>query len=221
MTTDALRNVDYPMGRTSRIYGRSESKTLSSVVAERTRSDQFNSSSPVALAMRAVTPAGSGPNLIVVTSRAFRLGVDCGPSRRAADSPSSQEQARGKKHSLAGLHDEEQAAVLRDRMMLHLFGKAAVLNFPTRKLKPASSDQLQRELREQRSASRYRGVSQQVVAQRQTWSVQIVVRQKMHFLGRYGTERQTAIAYDRAASYYLGDKAKLNLPAASRRLPPR
>lgn len=73
-------------------------------------------------------------------------------------------QVRGKRYSIAGLHDEEQAAVLRDRLMLHLLGKRAVLNFPTRRLKPASYDQLQRELRGARSGSKYRGVSPQIVA---------------------------------------------------------
>jgi hypothetical protein len=102
--------------------------------------------------------------------------------------------ARGKKYGIGGLHDEEQAAVLRDRFALHLFGKGVALNFPTRKLKPASYDQLQRELRELRSGSRYRGVSPQIVAQRRTWSAQIGTGRKMLFLARYATERQAAIA---------------------------
>lgn len=129
-------------------------------------------------------------------------------------------QVRRKRYSIAGLYDEEEAAVLRDRLMLHLLGKAAILNFPTRKLKPASYDELQAELRAIRSASRYRGVAPQIVAQRQTWSAQIVIRKRTHFLGRYPTEREAAIAYDRAARHYLGDDAKLNLRTASRRLKP-
>jgi len=59
-----------------------------------------------------------------------------------------------------------------------------------------------------------------MVAQRQTWSAQLGTGHKMHFLGRYETERQAAIAYDRAARHYLGDEAKLNLAATSRRLKP-
>jgi hypothetical protein len=129
-------------------------------------------------------------------------------------------QARGRQYSISGLYDEEQAAVLRDRLMLHLVGKRAVLNFPTRNLKAASYDQLQRELREQRFASRFRGVSPQMVAQRQTWAAHFVISRKSQFLGRYSTERQAAIAYDRAARHYAGASAKLNLPAASQRLAP-
>jgi hypothetical protein len=129
-------------------------------------------------------------------------------------------QARGRRYSIFGLYDEEQAAVLRDRLMLHVVGKRAVLNFPTRKLKAASYDQLQRELREQRFASRYRGVSPQMVAQRQTWAAHFVISRKSQFLGRYATERQAAIAYDRAARHYVGASAKLNLPALSQRLAP-
>jgi hypothetical protein len=121
---------------------------------------------------------------------------------------------------MAGLHDEEQAAVLRDRLMLHLVGKSAILNFPNRKLKPASYDEIQRELRELRSASRFRGVARDVNAGQFSWSAQIVIRRRQRFLGRYATERQAAIAYDRAALHYLGTKAKLNLPAVSRRLTP-
>lgn len=121
-------------------------------------------------------------------------------------------QVKGKQFAIAGLHDEEQAATIRDRLMLHLRGKAAVLNFPKRKLKPASYAQLQRELREARFASKHRGVSPQTVAKRQTWSAQIIVRPKTYFLGRYETERKAALAYDRAARYYLGPSAKLNLP---------
>lgn len=129
-------------------------------------------------------------------------------------------QAHRRKYSIAGLKDEEQAAVLRDRLMLYLLGKAVPLNFPGRKLKPASFEQLQLELRVARSASRYRGVSPQTVGERETWSAQIIVKRKGHFLGRYATERQAAVAYDRAAIHYLGARAKLNLPAASRRLGP-
>jgi len=129
-------------------------------------------------------------------------------------------QAQGKRYGIAGLYDEEQAAIMRDRLVLHLFGKNAVLNFPNLNLKAASYEQLQRELREVRSSSRYRGVSPQKVAQRQTWSAQIGVDHKMHFLGRYPTEREAAIAYDRAARHYLGNGAKLNLPALARRFTP-
>jgi len=128
--------------------------------------------------------------------------------------------ARGRSYGIAGLYNEEQAAVLRDRLALHLLGKGAVLNFPGRKLKAASYEQIQRELREARSASRYRGVAPRVVAQRDTWSAQIVIRQRGHFLGRYDTERQAAIAYDRAARHYLGRRARLNLPALARRYVP-
>jgi hypothetical protein len=129
-------------------------------------------------------------------------------------------QARGKKFDIAWLYDEEEAAAFRDRLMLHLAGKTAVLNFPERKLKPASFDQLQRELRKARFASKYKGVSPQVVAQRQTWAAHIIVRQKTCFLGRYNTERRAALAYDRAAQYYFGAAAKLNLPATSTRHAP-
>jgi hypothetical protein len=129
-------------------------------------------------------------------------------------------QVRGTRYEIGGLHDEEQAAVFRDRLILHLVGKSAVLNFPSRRLKPASYDQIQSELREARFASKYRGVSPQTVAQRETWSAHIIVKRKQHFLGRYATEREAAIAYDRAARHYLGVAAKLNLPSASRRLEP-
>lgn len=127
-------------------------------------------------------------------------------------------QAHGKRYNVAGLDNEEKAAILRDRLMLYLVGKSAPLNFPTRKLKPVSFEQLQLELRRARSASRYRGVWPQTVGERDTWSAQIIIKRKGHFLGRYATERQAAVAYDRAAIHYLGARAKLNLPAASRRL---
>ncbi|HXK20292.1 MAG TPA: hypothetical protein VNG33_20925, partial [Polyangiaceae bacterium] len=47
-----------------------------------------------------------------------------------------------------------------------------------------------------------------------------MIGRKAHFLGRYATERGAAIAYDRAARHYLGDGAKLNLPAVAQRHAP-
>jgi AP2-like factor (ANT lineage) len=128
--------------------------------------------------------------------------------------------AKGRKYDFTGFADEESAAVVRDRLALHLLGKAATLNFPTRRLKPASFAQLQLELREQRTASRYRGVSYDAGVQRSKWSAEIVIDYTGVFLGRYQTERAAALAYDRAALYYLGKRAKLNLPRASAGLGP-
>jgi hypothetical protein len=129
-------------------------------------------------------------------------------------------QHRGKRYALTSFREEEAAAVARDRLALHLWGKAAQLNFPKRRLKATSFEQLQSELREQRTASKYRGVSYDPNVQRFAWAAAITLDYEAVFLGRYATERDAAVAYDRAALYYLGTRAKLNLPKVSRAMKP-
>jgi hypothetical protein len=128
--------------------------------------------------------------------------------------------ASGRKYSLDSLRDEESAAIARDRLALHLWGKAAQLNFPKRKLKSASYAQLQLELREQRTASKYRGVTFDSNVQRFQWAAEITLDYEKVFLGRFATERDAAIAYDRAALRYLDRRAKPNLPKVSRAMGP-
>jgi hypothetical protein len=79
------------------------------------------------------------------------------------------------RYSIIGVADEGQAAILRDRLALHLFGRGATLNFPGKRLKPASYEQVQRELRGVRSTSGYRGVAQDPKALRFAWCAQITI----------------------------------------------
>lgn len=128
--------------------------------------------------------------------------------------------AKGRRYNFTGIAEEEAAAVVRDRLALYLLGQGAPLNFPKRRLKPASFADLQSELRAMRTASKYRGVAHDSTVQRFKWTAQIMLDGESVFLGRFPTEEAAALAYDRAARRYLGKKAKLNLAAVSLKLSP-
>lgn len=61
-------------------------------------------------------------------------------------------------------------------------------------------------------ASKYKGVSRT----HGRWQAQIGVNYEIKFLGCFDTPEEAAKAYDKAALWYHGDKAKLNFPGEQR-----
>lgn len=107
--------------------------------------------------------------------------------------------------------DEEKAAVARDRLWLHLGADPDLLNFPGRKLEPASLDQLRAEVHEsfkEGTSSQYTGVYFSKKAG--NWLAYITVDGRRHTLGTFQSEIEAAKAYDEAARRLGAKRAKLN-----------
>lgn len=116
---------------------------------------------------------------------------------------------------------EREAAIARDRAALH-YKRGARLNFPKMKLKPATADELLRETRAKRNettSSRFTGSYYNAAVPGRPWAVQLDVDGEIHFLGNWESEKDAAIAYDRAHLYF-GRTAPPNLPRESSRLGP-
>jgi hypothetical protein len=134
---------------------------------------------------------------------------------------------KGKRIRIAAFDDGEDAAVACDRVARHLFGREALLNFPDRKLRPASIDQIRAQAwrrSKDRTASTFTGVYPSGTKGTQRWVARIRhprnPRPSRLSLGYWATEREAALAHDRAALHYFGLEAHLNLPALAAKLGP-
>ncbi len=108
---------------------------------------------------------------------------------------------------------EASAAVAYDRYVKHLGGSRALLNFPRRKSRPASLEQLRMERRGETRTSKYRGVYFRPGDLKRPWFASIAVDDKSGlYLGDWATEAEAGLACDRAARFYVGKKARLNFP---------
>lgn len=138
-----------------------------------------------------------------------------------------------RKHQLrvAAFDHEEDAAVARDRVVLWAFDRdGLLLNFPERKLRPASIDEIReraRRLLKRKATSRFIGVHLQVHGappRRKAWGASLrcarTGTRSLLRLGHWPTEVEAALAYDRAVLHYVGGDARLNLPARARGLGP-
>lgn len=119
-------------------------------------------------------------------------------------------------HQVAGFASVEEAAVGRDRLLLHANAAAdrARLNFPRRRLSPASVEELRRELWSSVKAattSKYRGVYWST-RNGGRWIATISVKDRIIGLGQYRDEEQAARAYDRAARELRSAQTRLNFP---------
>jgi hypothetical protein len=110
---------------------------------------------------------------------------------------------------------EEDAARAYDYAAWRAHGTSAILNFTTPPTEPPAP--LRRRRTPQPKISKYRGVAR--VKQGDSFTGQLIVDGKLHYLGNWPKERQAAIAYDRAVLHFGLDHA-LNLPATSRPLGP-
>lgn len=130
--------------------------------------------------------------------------------------------SEGKTHSVGTFDNPRDAAVARDRAARYLLGYAAPMNFPELDLEPASPLELKKERQRilgSEKSSTYRGVALGKSSEK-PWVAHIRVGGRLHALGSWQSEREAAIAYDRAALHFLGDAAVPNIPRVSRRLGP-
>lgn len=112
-----------------------------------------------------------------------------------------------------GYESAKDAAVARDRAWRQYGGDPTWLNFPKRRPKPATIEQLRAETRavfKARTSSQYRGVSWSKQAEK--WRAGIVHKRRTTYLGSFDDEELAALAYDKAARRLHGDRAKLNFP---------
>lgn len=121
---------------------------------------------------------------------------------------------------LGTFRTEEEAACAYDRVARKVLGPKAILNFPG---DPSSTDvgTLRREARaswKEGRSSGFLGVSLDPARDDRPWVASIAIDYRTLILGRYTTERDAAVAHDRAALHYFGSNAKLNFPARRRSL---
>jgi len=151
--------------------------------------------------------------------RAEDAAVACsswGPERDSTN-PSS----RGSS-AVSRWRSEIEAAEAYDRVARHERGARAMLNFPDRQLVPTSLKAMKKEMlqrRKSQTASRYVGV---IFNEGLSfpWAANLNRHGRSLLLGSYLTEREAAIAYDRAMLHEWGPNATLNFPTVSRRLGP-
>lgn len=128
-----------------------------------------------------------------------------------------------KRRYIARYLNEEDAARAHDRAALELLGPGARLNFPKERLKPASIETLRKEAAARlpvRGMSALHGVRKAPRAGSLCWVATITVGYDAVYLGAWRTEREAALAHDRAALHFPGPRRQLNFPATARKLGP-
>ena len=123
---------------------------------------------------------------------------------------------RGRLVYLGSWPTEREAAEACDRAVLFFGADKSRLNFPNRRLAPLDPVELRRlahaDVKATKS-SRYRGVVFAADYGRRAWIAQIgAVGPSARHLGTWASEEEAARAYDRAARYYLGPRARVNFP---------
>lgn len=119
---------------------------------------------------------------------------------------------KGKKAvQIAQFDDAEAAAIAYDRVALAWFGHDIERNFPQKRLRPASVEEMRewaRQLWKLSKASMYRGVT--IDKRSGQWIAQASKEGEHHYLGTYASEIEAARAYDLAAKKLWGGRAVLN-----------
>jgi hypothetical protein len=122
----------------------------------------------------------------------------------------------GRPVTIGFFEDEVEAAEMVDRVSRHL--GLTRLNFPDRALSPISVEAVKEEhkrARKEKASSSYIGVILTNPELKKPWFAKIAVSGNHLNIGRFATEREAAIARDRAALHYLDDPA-LNFPKQAR-----
>ncbi len=135
---------------------------------------------------------------------------------------------RGYRRRIAFFDTEHEAAIAVDRVSLHTLGRSAPRNLPARRVRPASVEEIRAEVRKAKKAqtsSQYIGVQLLPETDRRRnivrpWQAFLSVEGRPLNLGGWATERDAAIAHDRAALFYRRRDPPLNFPAEARRLQP-
>lgn len=118
---------------------------------------------------------------------------------------------------------EDEAARAHDRVAMRVLGAKARLNFPRGTVKPATLETVRLEVRARgkaRTSSRYLGVYRDSERKARRWSASLMVGQRTLPIGRYRTEREAAVAHDRAAIFYRPRGVRLNFPKLAKKLTP-
>lgn len=128
----------------------------------------------------------------------------------------------GRRVCVGYFHDEEAAAIARDRFLLGVPGARARLNFPRGTLEPAARSELRAP--ERRKANRGQPGRFEGVRRSQNphlrWCAHLNIDKSSLFLGAWCTRTQAARAYDRAVLQYLGPDGFLNFPKEKNELRP-
>jgi hypothetical protein len=130
---------------------------------------------------------------------------------------------RGQSVILGRFKDPALAGAVHDRVLMYLRPpdperRAELLNFPDKRrrpLSPAAARALAVRLHKKTRTSRFRGVYRKQGKRSRPWGARL-----LRTLGCFRTEREAAMAHDRAARYYLGPTAKLNFPKLAAQLEP-
>lgn len=115
---------------------------------------------------------------------------------------------------IAHFDDEEGAAMAYDRVAKHLGKTGGDLNFPRRRLKAASIEEMRKwawALWKRKTTSRYRGVTFDKRSGK--WKAQITHQGRSFGLGLYDYEEEAARTYDVEARKLFGREATLNFAA--------
>jgi hypothetical protein len=126
-----------------------------------------------------------------------------------------------KQRSLGRLPTQKLAALWHDRAVVYYRGSGVLRNFPDQDVAPASMEELRaesRRLNRERGGTRGVRVSQYhgVVARNGRFSAVVYIGGRSVRAGTYLTEREAAIARDRAV-LHTGSGDELNFPAEARR----
>ena len=124
-------------------------------------------------------------------------------------------QVRGKNLFLGLFTGEVEAATAWDHAARECWGEFAFQNFPSEKVDcvtvPVPAEHVRRKRKHrQKVTSEYRGVSWRGDIKK--WRAALLFRGKLMHLGTFTDELTAALAYDRAAGEYLGDRALTNFP---------
>jgi hypothetical protein len=143
---------------------------------------------------------------------------------------------------VGGYETPQEAAVARDRMALYYVDGEPFLNFPERQVAPASERELRREVRAARALAKSAGerrspksssgltprpqgsfgVIYDPARRSRRWTAAFTPPKSHHFwLGCWLTEREAALAHDRAALFYVGERYRwINDVVTARRAGP-
>jgi hypothetical protein len=130
----------------------------------------------------------------------------------------------GRRVAVGTFADPSDAALARDRVLIGLGDEKSPLNFPRRKLLPATVQEMrtwarQRRKRESDPHHPYVGI-RRLPLLRQRWMATLMVGAKTYFLGNWASAKKAALARDRAVLYYRQEPSDLNFPRQAHLLQP-